>query len=154
MALPMDFMNDRQTLEDRRKERYAVSKDRIVPNVIAKEEKRQSKEAKGKAFRNAVWARDKSICRATRKKLERSGTNPHLVGEVDHVIDRSLAPERIYDVSNGILISKYLNRLKKVACVLAPEFRMFEITGPDDRGQPQKFTWREKDGTIKKERIN
>jgi hypothetical protein len=75
------------------------------------------------------------------------------LGEVDHSIPRSLAPERIYDVSNGLLIEKDLNRLRKVACPEAPEHRMFNYTGPDDRGEPQTFLWRDKTGRITKTKV-
>ncbi len=123
-----------------------------IPPPLAKEARAAEKAERGEAFRAAVWKRDKGRSRATGKKLVKSGTTDwHQLGEVDHVIDRSLAPERIYDVSNGILLSKRENRLKKVACPRAPEFRMFSISGPDDRAKLQLFTWRDEDGHVTKE---
>lgn len=130
--------------------RHATPKYQIVPKQLAKEEKDKKKADKGKAFRDAVWARDKGRSRATGKKLERTAISWDVCGEVDHVIDRSLAPERVYDVSNGILLSKRENRLKKLACPRAPELRMFSVEGPDDRGKEQVFTWRDKDGHVVK----
>lgn len=132
--------------------RCAIPKRRIVPRVVAQEAKRQAKKANGKTFRDAVWARDKGLCRATRRPLTKSGSDPQRVGEVDHVLNRSTHPDRIYDVSNGILISRYLNHLKKEACPGAPEFFLFAITGPDDRGQEQTFTWRDLNGKVTRTR--
>jgi hypothetical protein len=134
-------------------QRRATPKSAIVPRVVAQEEKKKAKVGKDKAFRDAIWALDQGVCRATGVPLSRSGMDPHRVGEVDHVLNRSTHPALIYEVSNGILISKYLNRLKKVACPQAPEFFMFSISGPADRRKPQKFTWRDKAGKIIKEAV-
>ncbi len=124
-----------------------------LPPALVKEERKRSKEKQHEDFRAAIWARDKGICRATGVPLQKSGMDDNRIGEVDHVINRSTAPDRIYDVTNGILIAKRLNRLKKTACPEAPEHHMFEISGPDDRSKPQKFIWRGLDGRITKTRI-
>lgn len=102
-------------------------------------------------FRAAVWARDKGRSRATGKPLVKQGLNWDEIWEVDHAIPRSLAPERIYDIGNGLLLSKRENRLRKVACPEAPEYRMFEYAGPDDRSKPQRFVWRDRTGKITRE---
>ena len=141
------------TLAQRSTERYAEPKHRIPANVVTREDKRQAKKKNDKAFRDAVWKRDKGRCRATRVTLSHSGVDPHKVGEVDHTLLRSTHPERIYDTTNGVLMSKYLNRLRKVACLRAPEFLRFDYSGPEDRGEPQTFIWRDDDGKIKKQRI-
>jgi len=125
-----------------------------LPTVLAKKARKKSKEQQAKDFRDEVWARDKGKSRATGRKLVKSGTTDWAkLGEVDHSIPRSLAPERIYDVSNGILLSKEENRLRKVACVNAPEFKLFDYSGPDDRSLPQIFIWRDKDGKETKRRM-
>lgn len=137
--------------------RRAVAKSDIVPAVITRDEKRKAKQKNGDTLRAAVWKRDGGRCRATGVQLSRSGTDPHTVGEVDHSIPRSLAPELIYEPSNALLLSKYLNRLQKVACPEAPEYRMFAYVpvtaGDDDRSKPQRFTWRDTSGRITKERV-
>lgn len=131
-----------------------VNLQKPLPRVVTKPIKDKAKADKGKAFRDAVWDRDEGKSRATGKPLLRSGTvNPDELGEVDHVIDRSLAPDRIYDVGNGILLSKRENRLKKTPCPRAPEHRMFEVDGPDDRSQLQTFRWRNLDGKVIKETV-
>lgn len=141
---------DLPTLADRQ----AAPQPKPMPHPIVKKAAKVEKAAKDDAFRKAIWKRDKGRSRATGKKLEHSGTTDwDLLGEVDHVIDRSLAPERIYDLSNGILLSKAENRLKKTPCPRAPEFRMFQIEGPDDRSLPQIFRWRDADGKVKKETV-
>jgi hypothetical protein len=126
-----------------------------LPPVLEKKERKKSKEQQAEEFRAAVWKRDGGKSRATGKKLVKSGTTDwaHL-GEVDHAIPRSIAPDRLYDVSNGLLLSKEENRLRKVACVETPEHRVFDYTGPDDRALPQTFTWRDrKTGRILNTRI-
>jgi 5-methylcytosine-specific restriction endonuclease McrA len=133
--------------------RRAEPKGSMTPNVVSKQDRRDAKKQNAETFRKAVWARDKGKCRATGVKLSHSGSDPHTVGEVDHAIPRSLAPERIYDTTNGILISKYLNRLRKAVCPEAPEHHLFSYTGPDDRGELQTFTWRNRDGSVQKTRV-
>jgi hypothetical protein len=124
-----------------------------LPTPIAKKEKQKTKDQQAKAFRDEVWKLDKGRSRATGKPLVKSGTDWDRLGEVDHSIPRSLAPDRIYDVSNGLLLSKTENRLRKVVCLHAPEFKMFDYTGPDNRREKQTFVWRDKDGTVTKTRI-
>lgn len=139
------------TLAEMQAIRRATPKHAIVPRIIEREKKKADKKQNAETFRKAVWRRDGGKCRATKKHLAKSGLDDLVVGEVDHVIDRSLAPDRVYDVSNGILIAKRLNRLKKVACLRAPEFRMFSIVGPDDRAKRQRFLWRDEDGKVIRE---
>lgn len=137
---------------NQRSDRRAPQKGR--PAVLQREDKRKSKETLGEEFRAAVWKRDQGKCRATGAKLSKSGTtDAKKLGEVDHAYLRSLEPSRIYDVENGILLQKFLNRLRKASCKNAPEFKYFDYTGPEDRGQPQTFIWRDDDGKVTKERI-
>lgn len=115
-----------------------------APRVIAKQLRKKTKEQMAKDFRDAVWTRDKGASRATGKPVVRGGTTDATqLGEVDHAIPRSLAPDRLYDVTNGILLSKEENRLRKAACRDQPEFSVFNYSGPDDRSLPQTFVWRE-----------
>jgi len=145
--------------EDQRKR--ATPKHEMKPAAVTKAEKRQSKEDRAEQFRNDVWARDKSRCRATGVKLQRakrlgatSEADLKKLGDVDHAYPRSTHPERIYDVSNGLLLQSWLNLQRKVSCTEAPEFKVFDYEGPDDRSQPQRFIWRHrKTGVIVKERI-
>lgn len=130
-----------------------------LPVALARKERKKSREQLAKDFRDDVWTRDKGRSRATGKKLvrgderQRGITDWSKLGEVDHAYPRSTAPDRIYDVENGILLSKEENRLRKVVCAQAPEFKRFDYSGPEDRGLPQTFVWRNADGTITKTRI-
>lgn len=125
-----------------------------IPRQLAKEKADKTKADKGKAFRDAVWARDRHRCRATGKPLKRTGTvKADELGEVDHSYLRSLAPERIFDPSNGVLLQKRLNRLRKNSCIHAPEFKYFDYSGPENRALPQTFVWRDDNGKITKTRI-
>lgn len=122
-----------------------------IPRQLAKEKADKAKADNGKAFRDEVWARDGGRCRATGVTLLRRGSmDPKQLGEVDHSYLRSLAPERIYDTSNGILLSKEENRLRKASCKHAPEFKYFDYSGPENRALPQTFVWRDDEGTITK----
>lgn len=117
-----------------------------LPTPLRKEEKKKTKAAKEKDFRLGVWERDKGRSRASGKPLARSGSDWNKVGEVHHVIARSLAPERIYDVSNGILLSKQEHALAETNCPNDPSKRLLDISGPEDRALPQTFIWRDIDG--------
>lgn len=125
-----------------------------LPSVLAREEKKKAKKLNDEQFRDLIWKLDDGKSRATGKPLVRGGTlSWDEIGEVDHVINRSTAPDRVYDPSNALLLSKRENRLKKTPCPLAPEFHLFEISGPDNRRLPQTFRWRDKAGTVVKETI-
>lgn len=132
--------------------RCATPKHQIEKSVITKETTRVEKKRRGEQFRADVWTRDKKRSRASAKPLSRSGTDPHKVGEVHHVIPRSLAPERVYDVANGLLLSRFEHALAETACPNDPAHHYLDIEGPDDRSLPQTFLWRDKDGKVIKER--
>lgn len=124
-----------------------------LPHQITKQAEQKAATLKDDAFRALIWQLDGSRSRATGKLLMRSGTMSwDQLGEVDHSIPRSLAPDRLWDPSNALLLSKSENRLRKVPCPRAPEFRMFDYSGPDNRRLPQRFIWRDVDGHITKER--
>ncbi len=125
-----------------------------LPHQLVKKDEKKEKKLKDDDFRKEIWKLDRGCSRATGKKLTKSGTTDwDLLGEVDHSIPRSLAPDRIWDTSNALLLSKAENRLRKVACPEAPEHRMFDYSGPDNRRLPQRFVWREKTGKVTKERM-
>lgn len=134
-------------------ERRATPKYKMTPAPLVKEAKKKAKVASEVEFRKDVWERDKRRSRASRKPLGRSGTDYHKVGEVHHVIPRSLAPERVYDVANGILLSKHEHALAEAICPNDPEHRLLDIVGPDDRGQDQTFIWRDEQGKELRRRI-
>lgn len=133
--------------------RRATPKHQITPNVITREDKRQAKKANAATFRKGVWERDRSRSRASKTPLSRSGSDFKKVGEVHHVIPRSLAPERIYEIANGILLSKYEHALAETACPGDPAHHLLDIEGPLDRGELQTFIWRDKNGKELKRRI-
>ena len=161
MGLALSTINGSQTMAEVNAEKRATPKHEMKPAAVTKAEKRQSKEDKAEAFRNDVWLRDKSRCRATGVKLQRakrlgatSEADLKKLGDVDHAYPRSTHPDRIYDVSNGLLLQSWLNLQRKVSCTEAPEFKVFDYEGPDDRSQPQRFIWRHrKTGVIVKERL-
>ncbi len=147
-----DIIRSLPTLAEMNAERRAPQKG--LPPPLVKKEKAKAKKLSDEQFRAAIWKLDKGRSRATGKPLVKSGTTDWAkLGEVDHSIPRSLAPERIYDTSNALLLSKEENRLRKVACPEAPEFQMFNYSGPDNRREDQTFVWRDKTGRITKTRI-
>lgn len=124
-----------------------------LPHFLTKEKKRKSKEEAGEDFRAAVWTRDGRKSRASGRLLTRGGMDWHVRGEVHHVIPRSLAPDRIFDVSNGLLLSKFEHELAETRCPNCPDRFFLDISGPDDRGEPQLFIWRDLHGVETKRRI-
>lgn len=144
-------------LTDAQQTRRATPKHEVLPAPLVKEEKRKAKKVREDAFRKAVWLRDKGRSRASGKPLARSGTDFHKVGEVHHVIARSLAPERLYDATNGILLSKHEHHLAETSCPNDPAHCLLDIrhadAGADDRGLPQLFIWRDVHGKETKRRI-
>jgi len=123
------------------------------PAVLEREDKRKAKKLNAADFRKAVWIRDEARSRVSGKPLSKSGTDPHRVGEVHHVIARSLAPDRIYEVGNGILLSRFEHALAEANCTNDPAHRLLDIEGPDDRGKKQTFIFRDKNGKELKRRI-
>lgn len=124
-----------------------------LPRQLVKEEKKKAKVAKDEQFRADVWARDKGKSRASGRKLSRSALDWNQRGEVHHTLKRSTAPEHIYTVSRGILLAKSEHALAGTRCPNAIEFFMLDITGPDDLGELQTFTWRDQHGKVTKTRI-
>lgn len=146
------------TPEEARALRPVKQKHEIEHRLITKEKKAKAKKLDAKTFRDAVWLRDGGKCRATGVALKKSGTiDPKLLGEVDHTLLRSTDPDKVYDPTNGVLLQKFLNRLRKVVCRNNPQFLMFDYEAVDkaetDRGKPQRFLWRDDDGKITKTRI-
>ncbi len=124
-----------------------------LPRPLVKAEKKKTKLANEKAFRQGVWSRDHRRSRASGKPLAKSGSDYERIGEVHHVIPRSLAPERVYDVANGLLLSKAEHALSETNCPNDPAHRLLDITGPDDRGEPQLFVWRDVQGNELRRRV-
>ena len=123
-----------------------------IPNVLAKEEKREAKKDKHRAFRAAVWARDEGRSRASGHPLVRAHVDPHKAGEVHHVIARSIAPERIFDPENGLLLSRFEHALAEAICPNDPAHHLLDIEGDEDRAKPQIFIWRDVNGVETKRR--
>jgi hypothetical protein len=125
-----------------------------LPAPVLKDKRVKAKKITDDDFRKEIWKLDGGKSRATGKKLARSGTTSwHELGEVDHALLRSTNPDRVYDPSNALLLSKWENRMRKVPCPRAPEFKMFDYSGPDDRRQKQTFVWRDEDGKVTKTRV-
>jgi hypothetical protein len=99
-----------QTVDEAAAERAGKPLTKPMPHVLAKKETKKAKQLKDDAFRALIWKLDGGKSRATGKKLVRSGTTDwDQLGEVDHVINRSTAPDRIYDPENALLLSKAEN---------------------------------------------
>jgi 5-methylcytosine-specific restriction endonuclease McrA len=123
-----------------------------LPHQLVKKAADKAKLDRGLQMRNEVWARDGGKSRATGRPLVRTGTTDWTrLGEVDHTIPRSLDPANVYRPSHALLLSKEENRLRKVGCPKAPQFRMFDYSGPKNRALPQRFVWRDVNGHITRE---
>ena len=58
----------------------------------------------GKAFRDAVWARDDSKCRLCGRKVTRTLTLCAEQGHVHHIRGRRVAPEDVYNPAKALLV--------------------------------------------------
>lgn len=154
MAVDLSKIEGLMTADEVAASRVGKPLTKPLPAMVTKKARQKQKLADDDAFRADIWKRDGGRSRATGKPLVKGGTMEWAqLGEVDHAIPRSLAPDRIYDRGNALLLSKEENRLRKIPCPRAPEFRMFDYTGPDDRRLPQTFTWRDNDGRVVKQRV-
>lgn len=133
--------------------RCATPKYEIVPHALAKAEKAKTKKQAEADFRKGVWDRDEGKSRASGKPLAKSGSDWKRVGEVHHVIPRSLAPERVLDVANGLLLSKEEHALAETACPQAPDKQLLDIHGSENREALQTFIWRDIHGNELRRRI-
>ena len=124
-----------------------------LPRPLAKKARQQTKAQRKQAFLAAVWARDQGRSRASGKPLSRSGTNYDTLGDVHHRLRRSTNPDRIYDVSNGILFSRAEHLLAETRCPNDGAHYLLEIHGPSDLGEPQTFEFRDVHGTVIRRRI-
>jgi hypothetical protein len=125
-----------------------------VPRQLVKDDADRADAVAAKTFRDEVWARDGGRCRATGAVLLRTGTiDPRKLGEVDHAIPRSLDPAGVRRTSGALLLMKRLNRLRKAVCPHAPQFRLFDYSGPVNRAMPQRFVWRDIYGRITRVRV-
>lgn len=129
------------------------SNQKPLPRVLVKEAARKTKAQMHKDFRAAVWQRDQAHSRASGRPLKKSGTSYKDVGEVHHVLARSTNPDRVFDVENGILLSKEEHALADTACPNAPDQYLLGIDGPEDRGKPQTFIWRDIHGKQLRKRV-
>jgi hypothetical protein len=144
---------DLPTMAEVEESRKGQSWPKGLPRPLVKQEKKKTKAALDLAFRKAVWARDKSRSRASKKPLVKATTDWSKLGEVHHVLARSTHPDRIYDVSNGILLSKEEHALAETMCPNAAGKYLLEINGPEDRGEKQTFIWRDVHGKELRRRI-
>lgn len=124
-----------------------------LPSALTKDEKKKSKAAQERAFRDAVWARDRNTSRASGAPLGHSGTDWERVGEVHHVLARSTNPEERLNPGNGILLSRKEHRLAETACPHDPAHCLLDIEGPVDRGERQTFIWRDVNGNELRRRV-
>ena len=80
------------------------------PEPLKRQKARKVREnaTRAKAFREAVWERDRGVCQHCGLAVHRPGTEPYAgyyrTGHVHHKIPRSLAPRLRFDPANGILV--------------------------------------------------
>ena len=60
--------------------------------------------ARGRAFRAAVWLRDGGRCRACNRLVRKTMALVPERGEIHHVQTRGAHPDKRYDVGNGLLL--------------------------------------------------
>lgn len=124
-----------------------------LPTVIERKERKKTKAQQELDFRTQVRARDKGRDRSTGKRVEPTAMDWDHRAEVHHRLKRSTSPEERLNVGNGITLSKTNHAYAETRCANDPEHFMLEITGPDDLGLPQTFTWRDSQGKVTKVRV-
>lgn len=65
---------------------------------------KREREAKGRAFRAAVWARDKGICQHCGRKVVKTLALSAERGEVHHLKGRRVAPEDVFNPDRAVLL--------------------------------------------------
>lgn len=123
-----------------------------VPHIVARQEKKKLQSQVEDDFRKGVRKRDGMKSRATGKPLVLDTTNPDKLADVHHVLKRSTNPEGKWEIERGILLSRTEHKYAETRCLNAPEHYMLDISGPDDLGEKQTFTWRDIQGVITKTR--
>ena len=68
---------------------------------------KRDREARARAFRKAVWERDKGQCRICKKPVVKGSWEIHWRGEVHHLRGRNVAPEDRYNVNKAILVCAF-----------------------------------------------
>lgn len=74
------------------------------PRILDRIEYKRERDAKERAFKAAVWARDKGFCQCCGVKCLKTIAADPKRGEVHHLKPRSTSPEKRYDVDNGQLL--------------------------------------------------
>lgn len=135
-----------------RTERYAPQKG--LPPVLERKERKELQSKIEDDFRKGVQARDKMRSRATGKPLKRSSPDADVLADVHHVLKRSTNPDGEWEIPRGILLSRTEHVMAETRCPNAPDHFLLEITGPDDLGEPQTFTFRDIHGVVIKVKAN
>lgn len=145
-------LRDLQTMAQVNAKPHAPQKG--LPPVLVKQDRKAEREAKEQALIDACWLRDNGKSRASGRKLSWNAKGWDQRGQVHHGDKRSTTPERKYDLSNVILLSKTEHALAHARCPHATELLfMLEIVGPEDLALPQTFIWRDKDGKELRRRL-
>jgi 5-methylcytosine-specific restriction endonuclease McrA len=83
---------------------YGVACPKPATKLVDRVAYKKEREAKERAFRQAVWTRDKSKCQRCGVKVIKTLALDAKRGEVHHLKPRSLDPGKRYDVNNGQLV--------------------------------------------------
>jgi hypothetical protein len=84
----------------------AFSKDRMVPTVVSRKERRDTKDAALKAAYKAVDRRDGGVCWVTGRPTVPNEPHPDYRREHHHLVTRWVAPERRDDPTNIVTVCK------------------------------------------------
>lgn len=109
-----------------------------VDNAFVKS--REKTLAAEKKFRDLIWELDQGKDRCTGRPLQHQADSWSDLGDVCHLVARSLAPERKYDPTNAFLMCRRLH----IASDARGNYRL-KILG-DDARQPLTFLMTDKHG--------
>lgn len=74
------------------------------PRILDRVARKRELEAKDRAFRKAVWARDEGFCRACGVKVKRTVLPEPYQGHVHHRHGRRVRPEDRFKVGRAVLL--------------------------------------------------
>lgn len=100
----LDFMSGRPTLQDLQRTRRATPKGQIPSRLRDRTAEKKQADALAKAFKAAVWLRDKGKCQRCGVKCLKTLSLDARRGEVHHRRPRSVAPELKYSVNHAQLL--------------------------------------------------
>lgn len=99
--------------------------------ALRHETTKRKKDRREQEVRDAVWFRDGGKSRATSKPLSRTAVDRDRKWDPHHLEKQSTHPEREFDVSNIVSLSRQEHDLAETVCPKNPKYFLLDILGMD-----------------------